>query len=116
MAIKKSAPLARFLGSCHKSLISANGVDYDPFLNPLMSEWSRACYLGDVGAIRSLLATKGRMMLQLRESIMYFNGVLHVVAGVQRLAVPHMRDVLPEQKPDSIADVLQVIPGCLTHA
>ena len=83
-----------------------------------MSEWSRACYLGDVDAIRALLATKGRMVLQLRESLMCFNGVLHVLAGAQRLAVPHMRDVLPEQKPDSIGHVLQVIPGCgyLTHA
>ena len=43
-----------------------------------------------------------------RESVMQFNGLLHAMAGAQRLGVPHMRDVLPEQKPDSLDDVLKV--------
>ena len=43
---------------------------------------------------------------------MMFNGVLHAMAGAQRLGVPHMRAVLPEQKPDSVEDVLKVIHLC----
>ena len=43
---------------------------------------------------------------------MMFNGVLHAMAGAQRLGVPHMRAVLPEQKPDSIEDVLKVYHLC----
>ena len=43
---------------------------------------------------------------------MMFNGVLHAMAGAQRLGVPHMRAVLPERKPDSVDDVLKVNQLC----
>ena len=46
--------------------ISATGADYDPFLNPLMSEWTQACYLCDVNRIRDMLETEGTILLNRR--------------------------------------------------
>ena len=46
--------------------LSATGADYDPFLNPLMSEWTRACYLCDVDRIRDMLDTDGTILLDRR--------------------------------------------------
>ena len=44
----------------------ATGADYDPFLNPLMSEWTQACYLCDVDRIRNMLETEGTILLNRR--------------------------------------------------
>lgn len=61
-------------------IFSALGGDHNPFKNPLMSEWSKHCFLSDLDRIKAALK-KDPTLLDKRESCCRFNGLLHVIFG-----------------------------------
>jgi hypothetical protein len=57
-----------------------HGGDHNPFKNPLMSAWSRCCFLSDLGVIKFALK-KDSALLDKRESCLRLNGFLHAIFG-----------------------------------
>ena len=66
------------------NFFSASGADYNPFQNPLISQWVRDCYNGDLRAIKSQVATDPTL-LEKRESVLRLSGLFHVISGARTI-------------------------------
>ena len=63
----------------------ATGGDYHPFSSPLMSQWSRDCYKGDLEEVKKHLRVDP-CIIDRRESILNVNGLFHTIYGARTLA------------------------------
>ena len=61
---------------------TASSGDYNPFANPLLSEWVRDCYNGDLSAVKKQLEAEPTI-LEKRESVLRLSGLFHIIAGAR---------------------------------
>ncbi len=66
------------------NIFLGKGGDYYPFENPILSQWVRDCYTGDLLAVQAQ-AEKDPTLIEKRESVLRYSALFHVIAGARTI-------------------------------
>ena len=92
----------------------ANGANYNPLCNPVMSSWAKDCYEGKLNEVKEHLAENPNLLEQ-RESTLRMAGLHHVIAGARTInPIPSNAKAFPEKVRVKVTDSTDHI-GCIKY-